>query len=298
MNEALIDAAGLRIRVIETGAGHRPPVLLVHGVGGWAENWAEVMPLLARDGRRVVAFDLPGFGASERAVAPDYFGEPSFYATIVDAVRGRLGLGRPHLIGHSLGGGIAFVSAVSHPERYRSLTLAAPGGLGSEVALFLRLMSLPGASFFAGWGDPRRKARRLVRTCFVDPGRVPPHLLIEAERYAGTYRESLRVMRAVATIRGLRPALRRRWIARAPEYGGPALVVWGRGDSVVPADHAAAVGAVLPQAVLELIDGAGHLVMAERPAEFAAVVAPFLAGAERPASPARTMGRGVADEDP
>ena len=298
MGDAMIDVAGLRIRVVETGAGDRAPVLLVHGVGGWAENWAAVMPLLAQDGRRVVAFDLPGFGASERPVAPDYFGVPSFYATIVDAVGARLGLERPHLIGHSLGGGIAFVSAVSHPTRYRSLTLAAPGGLGSDIALFLRLMSLPGASLFARLGDPRRKALHLLRTCFVDPARIPPHLLIEAEWYAGTYLESLRVMRAVATIRGLRPELRERWIARSREYNGPALVVWGRGDVVVPADHAAVVGSVLPQARLELIEGAGHLVMAERPAEFAAAVTPFLAQAERAPSPARTMSRGVADEDP
>jgi len=302
MDEAMIAAAGLRLRVLETGAGERPPVLLVHGVGGWAENWAEVMPLLAADGRRVVAFDLPGFGASERPASPDYFGETSFYATIVDAVRERLGLDRPHLIGHSLGGGIAFVSAVSHPERYRSLTLAAPGGLGSDIALFLRLMSLPGAFLFAGRGDPRKKARHLVRTCFVDRTRVPPHLLAEAERYAGTYHESLRVMRAVATMRGLRPAVRQRWIARSHEYSGPALVVWGRGDIVVPADHAAAAAAVLPQAALELIDGAGHLVMSERPKEFAGVVGPFLRRAEQAAGPARTMGRDVtdrgADEDP
>ncbi len=298
----MIDAAGLRLRVIETGAGDRAAVLLVHGVGGWAENWAEVMPLLAADGRRVVAFDLPGFGASERADAPDYFGVPSFYATVVDAVRARLGLGRPHLVGHSLGGGIAFVSAVSHPERYRSLTLVAPGGLENDVALFLRLASLPGAWLVAGLGDRRKKAHRLVRTCFVDPARVPPHLLTEAERYAGSYRESHRVMRAVATIRGLRPAVRRRWIARSPEYLGPALVVWGRGDIVVPADHAAAVATALPQATVRLIAGAGHLVMAERPDAFAAAVRPFLAAAEQAPGAARTMGLdvtdGVADEDP
>lgn len=281
----MIEAAGLRLRVIESGAGDRAPVLLVHGVGGWAENWAEVMPLLAADGRRVVAFDLPGFGASERPDDPSYFGRPSFYAIVVDAVRARLGLDRPHLIGHSLGGGIAFVSAVSHPDRYRSLTLAAPGGLGSDIALFLRLMSLPGAWIVAGRGDRRKNARRLVRTCFVDPARVPPHLLAEAERYAGTYRESLRVMRAVATIRGVRPALRRRWIERSREYGGPALVVWGRGDTVVPSDHVAALASVLPQAALEIIDGAGHLVMAERPVEFAAVVRPFLAAADTAPAP-------------
>lgn len=297
----MIEAAGLRLRVIAAGAGPRPAVLLVHGVGGWAENWSEVMPLLAEDGRRVVAFDLPGFGASERPAAPDYFGAPSFYATVVDAVRARCGLDRPHLIGHSLGGGIAFVSAVSHPARYRSLTLVAPGGLGRDIALFLRLLSLPGAWLYAGLGDPGRKARHLVRTCFVDPARVPEHLLTEAERYAGTYRETLRVMRAVATIRGLRPALRQRWIARSGDYRGPALVVWGRGDAVIPVDHLAAVGTVLPQARVELIDRAGHLVMAERPEAFAAAVRPFLLRAEREPSAARTMGSvvtgGVADED-
>jgi len=188
------------------------------------------------------------------------------------------------------------------PERYRSLTLAAPGGLGSEIALFLRLMSLPGAFLFAGRGDPRKKARHLVRTCFVDGTRVPPHLLAEAERYAGTYHESLRVMRAVATMRGLRPAVRERWIARSHRYNGPALVVWGRGDVVVPTGHAAAAATVLPQATLELIEGAGHLVMSERPEEFAAVVRPFLHRAEQGPVPTRTMGRDVADrgadEDP
>lgn len=278
----MIDAAGLRIRTIETGTGDRPPVLLVHGVGGWAEHWTEVMPLLAQDGRRVVAFDLPGFGASERPAAPGYFATPSFYATVVDAVRARLGLERPHLIGHSLGGGIAFVSAVSHPARYRSLTLVAPGGLGTDIALLLRLMSLPGAALLAVLGG-RRMNRRALRSCFADPARIPPHLFAEAERYAGTSAESLRVMRAVATIRGVRPALRKGWIARSPEYDGPSLVVWGRRDVVVPADHAAAVSTVLPRAGLELIDDAGHLVMAERPAQFVAAVTPFLARADRSA---------------
>lgn len=280
MDAATIDAAGMRIRVIETGAGERAPVLLVHGVGGWAEHWAEVMPLLARDGRRVVAFDLPGFGASERPVAPRYFGTPSFYATIVDAVRARLGLERPHLVGHSLGGGIAFVSAVSYPARYRSLTLVAPGGLGTDIALLFRLMSLPGGALLAALGG-RRMDRWALRSCFADPARIPPHLFSEAERYAGTFPEMLRVMRAVATIRGVRPALRSGWVARAPEYDGPALVVWGRRDVVVPADHAAAVGTALPRAGLELIDDAGHLVMAERPAQFAAAVTPFLTLADR-----------------
>src|SRR5439155_15124749 len=61
MRTSTITAAGSRIRVIEDGRDE-PAVLFVHGVGGWAENWAETIERVAATGRRAIAFDLPGFG--------------------------------------------------------------------------------------------------------------------------------------------------------------------------------------------------------------------------------------------
>ena len=119
-------------------------MLFVHGVGGWAENWSEAIDRVAASGRRAIAFDLPGFGESTPVAGAKYFDpRDPFYPAVVEGVRQALWLDRPHLVGHSLGGGIAGVTAVVHPDAWRSLTLVAPGGFGPDIALVLRFFSLP-----------------------------------------------------------------------------------------------------------------------------------------------------------
>ena len=72
MRTATIEAVGSRIRVIEDGRGESA-VLFVHGVGGWAENWSEIIERVAASGRRAIAFDLPGFGESTPVRGARYF---------------------------------------------------------------------------------------------------------------------------------------------------------------------------------------------------------------------------------
>lgn len=297
MRTSVIDVAGSRIRVVEDGSGP-DAVLFVHGVGGWAENWIETIERVAASGRRAIAFDLPGFGQSTRVRGARYFDiRDPFYAKVVDGVRGSLGLERPHLVGHSLGGGIAGVTAVVHPDAWRSLTLVAPGGFGTELPMFLRLFSLPFFGLTALLPRPASAGRAILESCFHDPSRIPGHLYAESARYDFTYPEVLRVMRAVATFRGLRRSLREAWLARAGEQTGPVLVVWGRDDAILPASHLQALRRTFPNAELELIDSAGHLVMEERPDAFASVLIPFLERAERATDDARTMRPGVAHQE-
>src|SRR2546428_1814139 len=109
-----ISVLGLRTRVLEANSGaggQRPPtrdaIVLVHGVGGWAENWRAVMPPLAATGRRVIAVDLPGFGESQRPGRVSYFGpDGAFYTRFVLAAMDALGIEHAHLVGNSLGGAI------------------------------------------------------------------------------------------------------------------------------------------------------------------------------------------------
>jgi len=292
-----IEAAGSKIRVVEDGDGPQT-VLFVHGVGGWAENWSEVIVRVAASGRRAVAFDLPGFGASSRVRGARYFDRHKpFYPAVVDGVRRALGLERPHLVGHSLGGGIAGVSAVVYPEAWRSLTLVAPGGFGPEIALFLRIFSLPLLGLTTWLPRPASAGRAVLESCFYDRSRIPAHLYAESVRYDGTYPETLRVMRAVATVRGVRRSLREAWLARAGEYAGPVLVVWGREDGIIPAAHLAALHRTYPNAELKVIDDAGHLVMSEQPDAFAQALLPFLDRAEQQPDDARTMAAGVAHQE-
>src|SRR5437879_10537583 len=121
----------MRTRVLfEYGCNCREPIVLVHGVGGLAENCRPVMPALASTGRQVIALDLPGFGQSEAPRRVRYFGpEEAFYPRFVIAAMDALGVRRAHIAGQSMGGAIAYMAAVSAPERARSLVLVAPGGL-------------------------------------------------------------------------------------------------------------------------------------------------------------------------
>ena len=287
MEPRTITVGGLRTRiVVEDGGRARDPIVLIHGVGGWAENWRSVMRPLAAAGRTVIALDLPGFGESQRPGRVSYFGpDDPFYARFVLAAMDELGLPTAHVVGQSMGGAIAYMVAVTAPERTRSLVLIAAGGLGRDVAFFLRVCTLPGAGLLARLPRPRNAARGVLRTCFYDPGRIPEELCDEAVRYGNaSFPEFLRALSAGLTIRGVRASLRDAWMARSQSYRGPALAVWGREDYVLPVRHLEDVKAVLPQAQVHIIERCGHLAMVERPDEFLATALPFLDRAEEAAA--------------
>ena len=282
-----LNVMGLRTRVLEEGDEARgDPVVMIHGVGAWAENFREVMEPIARTGRRAIAFDLPGFGESEAPGDVEHFGpHDAFYPRFVNAVLDELDLPSAHLVGSSMGGAVVYTAAVSHPARTRSLALVAGGGVGSEVALFLRLCTLPGFPLVArAFGKPEQ-ARNVLRTCFYDPRRIPQTLYDEAERYGyPSFGEFVNALRSGVTIGGVKPAVRDYWVAQAPRYQGPVLVVWGRQDAVLPMTSAADARVVMPQAQIQLIDKCGHLPMIERPDEFLAALLPFLDRAEAAAA--------------
>lgn len=275
-----ISIDGRSVRVVEAGPADGEPVLCVHGLGGWAENWRETLQALGDAGFHAVAIDLPGFGDSEAAPGESYFrGEAALYARLVPAALDALGVRQAHVLGHSLGGAVAYMGAVSAPERVRSLTLVAPGGLGLDLPWTLRLGSVPFIGTLLRPGT-RRAARAGLASCFRDPRRIPAALLEECDRYSrSSIPETFRVLQAGVTLRGLRPDIRKEWLARAGRYEGPVLVVWGENDAVLPLAHARAATELFPRAALRTIPDAGHLVMVEQPEAFREVVLPFLARA-------------------
>ena len=282
-----LSVMGLRTRVLEEGdAGRGDPVVLIHGVGAWAENWRDVMGPIASTGRRAIACDLPGFGESESPGDVAHFGpRDAFYPRFVGALLDELGIGSAHLIGSSMGGAVAYTAAVSQPARIRSLVLVAGGGASTEVAFFLRLCTLPGMSLVARvFGGPAQ-ARGVLRSCFYDSRRIPETLYEEAERYGyPSFGEFVKALRSGVTIGGVKPSVRDYWVAQAPRYQNPVLVIWGRQDAVLPVTAAAAARELMPQAQLQLIDACGHLPMIERTDAFLAALLPFLDHAEAAAA--------------
>src|SRR6266508_7016574 len=204
----MVSVMGLRTRVLEeSGAGGGDPVVMIHGVGGWAENWREVMAPIARTGRRAIAFDLPGFGESDAPGEVEHFGpRDPFYPRFIGALLDELGIRSAHLVGNSMGGTVAYTAAVSQPERTRSLALVAGGGVGTEVALFLRLCTLPGVPTLSRLVGRPEQARDVLRTCFYDARRIPEVLYEEAEQYGyASFEEFVHALRAGVTILGVKP---------------------------------------------------------------------------------------------
>jgi len=283
VNARTVEVMGLRTRVLEAGADARgTPVMMIHGVGGWAENFGAVMEPIAASGRPAIAVDLPGFGDSEEPGRVAHFGpRDAFYPRFMIALLDALRIPSAHLVGNSMGGSIAYMTCVTAPDRVRSMTFAAGGGLGSEVALFLRLATLPGMITLSRLMGDRHQGPEILRTCFFDPTRITEELYAQSDRYGyRAFPEFVRALRSGLTLWGVKTNVRKHWLAQASRYAGPSLVVWGREDAILPISHLADAKEVFPQAEVRIIERCGHLLMAERPAEFLDALLPFVTGAE------------------
>lgn len=294
VNASTVTVMGRRARVLETGDPTADAVILIHGVGGWAENWRAVMDPIAASGRRAIAVDLPGFGESDAPGRVSHFGpKNAYYPAWVLALMNELKIDRAHLVGNSMGGAVAYMAAVTAPDRVPSLSLLASGGLGRDVPLFLRLVTVPGMITLSRWFGSPRQGREVLRTCFYDPTRIPDALYEESERYGfSSFPEFVRALRSGATLRGVRGALVDHWVDQASRYDAPVLVVWGREDAVLPIHHLAGAKDVFPQAELRVIERCGHLAMIEQTEQYLAHQLPFWDRAEQ--AVARREGRVVA----
>jgi pimeloyl-ACP methyl ester carboxylesterase len=239
--------------------GEGPLVVLVHGLGGSARNWVEVVPgLLPR--RRVIAVDQPGHGGSP-APPPG-----ARLDDFVDAVAGVIeaSAGGPALLaGHSFGGQVAARLAVRRPELVRGVLLCAPSGLSTTRRVARAVVAATGIvrpSKLVAALAPRLGAsvpfRRVALAGLVaDAAALSEQalrgLLVDARRHADI-RPAGRAMThddAAAWVRPLEV---------------PALVLHGACDAQVPATDGVAWARLL-DAPVRLVAGCGHLVVVERP---------------------------------
>jgi pimeloyl-ACP methyl ester carboxylesterase len=262
---------GLRVRHRVSGDG--PPVLLLHGIARSLEDWTEQHELL--DGFRVYSVDLPGFGGSDplpgRATLPPY---AEHVHGFLDAVGER----RPvHVVGNSLGGAVAMLLALRHPDRVRSMVLVASAGFGQEVTIALRLLALRPVGRLL-LRPSRAGARRMERALFRDPTFVTDERVERAFTLAGRphgTRVMLDLCRSLGTFRGVRPGWRELLLTATASAAAPTLIVWGSHDLILPAAHLEAAKAQLPHVRTHLFPDTGHLPQIERAEEFADLVRTF-----------------------
>lgn len=249
---------GCKVHVREAGSG--TPLLFLHGAGGlFPEN-----PFLDRLAERyhVLAPEWPGYGESSGEERLEDMLDFTLHGwDVVEA----LGLERPHLLGHSMGGMIAAEMACVAPNDLGRLVLAAPAGLWMDAHPIPDLFSLlphelpPLLSH-----DPAVAAELLTGGVDFDDTEALKEFLIVNARQLGTAGKILF------------PIPNRRLAKRLYRLRAPTAIVWGAADRLIVPAYAERWKELVPHAAAVTIPEAGHLLPYERPEAFAEAVAGFL----------------------
>jgi pimeloyl-ACP methyl ester carboxylesterase len=270
-----VEVKGQLVHLRDEGPRDDPaPIVLIHGTSAslhtW-EGWAQAL----KGQRRVVSFDLPGFGLTGPFVGqytPDDYRGDTLARFVIDLLDAR-GIRRAVLAGNSLGGEVAWRVATLAPERVDKLVLIDASGHAFqpiELPLGFRLSRLPVFSHLSEWFLPRAVVEDSVCSVYGEPARVTPALV---DRYFElTLRE------------GNRRALRLRMqqlqmgedIGRLPGIKAPTLVLWGGRDRLIPPTTAQQFTRAIPGSQLVMFPALGHVPHEEDPAATVAVVKDFL----------------------
>ena len=271
VTERRLDLAGVSTALLEAGDG--PPVVLLHGQGGWSGVWLPVAGDLAAT-HRVIAADLPGLGAS---LVP---GGPPDAARVLDWLGELIRQtcpAPPALVGVSLGASIAARFAIAHPDRLSRLVLVDAGSLarfrpapGVLLAL-VRFVARPS----------ERSQRSFLRQVTVDPAGARAAI---GERWEASQAYGLELARTPSVREANRRLLRELGTKVIPpaelaRIAVPTSLIWGRQDRVMRLRIAEEASARYGWP-LRVIEDAGHFVV-EQPEAFRRALRAALGGPER-----------------
>jgi pimeloyl-ACP methyl ester carboxylesterase len=272
-----VTLSGGPVNLIDIGPADsdQAPVLFVHGLSGCWQNWLENIPAFAQD-RRVVAVDLPGFGASPM---PSQDITISSYANALDELMGALDIEAASVVGNSMGGFVAAELAIRHPQRVERMVLVAAAGIGVAEMRNDRAMAvlkrgerivLMGGAFMAANAARLSRRARLRRAAMAavaaHPDRLSPPLV--AEQISGSA--------APGFLAALDALTSYDFEDRLPEIACPTLIYWGTKDRLVPVRHSKRFNELIENSRRIVLEDTGHVPMLERPARFNSDLEAFL----------------------
>jgi 3-oxoadipate enol-lactonase len=251
---------GRAIGFTECGGGESAPIVFLHGVGSNKYAWRPQLEHFAAE-RRAVAFDYPGYGESDPA--PEGATRDDFADAILGAMR-VLEIPRAHICGLSLGGVVAIAMNALDPDACASLILADSF-----------------ASHPDGQGIHDRSVAASSDLRALAEGRVDVLLAQPAD--PAVRHEVIETMAAIDPD-AYRTGAGAVWLARQEERAAaircPALVLCGADDRITPPALSTALAKLIPGAVYEPIERAGHLSNLERPEDFNTLVGAFVRGVD------------------
>jgi pimeloyl-ACP methyl ester carboxylesterase len=232
---------GYQMHYEAEGPAAGPVVVLLHGLGGRAEDWRSLAPYFAKAGFRVYMPDLFGYGRSDKPANFSYSVRDQACAVVVftDA----LGLKQVDLGGWSMGGWVAQIVAGTHPERVRRLMLFDSAGIYQrpdwDTDLFM--------------SRTPAQLSRLEALLMPDPPRIPGFIASDVLRLSAQNRwVTQRALDTMLTGKDTTDSL-------LPELKMPVLILWGKEDRITPLELGRKIQKLVPQSELLVFDGCGHL---------------------------------------
>ena len=257
-------------------AGQGSPVILLHGLSGSLRFWyPNIEPLAQR--HQVYALDMVGFGFTDK---PQVEYSLPYAVTFIRDFMDALGITAASLVGTSAGGLLAATVALQHPEQVSGLVLVDSGGLGPNLGLSLRLLSLPLIGEFL-CQPSRWKARTMLRGLFYNPDLLEEELveeLFQVQCLPGAKQALLAAIRSGIGWWGQRPEIN--LLDRLSQLKVPALIIWGADDALLPLSHGIEAHRRIPNSRLHVVAECGHCPHLERPNEFNSTVLEFLEGVD------------------
>jgi pimeloyl-ACP methyl ester carboxylesterase len=266
-----VDVAGMQVHLRDEGPREDPvPLVLLHGTSASLHTW-EGWTQALKDQRRVIRFDMPGFGLTGPNPSGDYTIDA--YVAFTVAMLDKLGVKRCVLGGNSFGGYVAWTTALLHPERVDRLILVDAGGYpyqSQSVPIGFRIARIPVLNRLVRNILPRKVIVDSVTNVYGDPGKVTPDLV---DRYFDlTTREGNRH----ALAERFRQAKNGAYSERVKEIKAPALILWGAKDRLIPGEVGERFHRDIAGSELIVLDGLGHVPQEEDTARTVAAVKKFL----------------------
>jgi pimeloyl-ACP methyl ester carboxylesterase len=264
-----------RVRVQEAGSG--PPVLFVHGTGGYGPYWAPLVAGLG--GYRCLVVDRPGWGGSD-PVDYSQSGYRDFVADLMVDVLDGLGVDRVHSVGASIGDTWALALATKHADRVRSVTLLGSGPLADEVKIppGIKLLRSPLGALMSKvrWREKMEtgQARQSGHGPSLDDGRMPQVFVdwkVEMTNNWDWRVNEREMVRAITGRGGWKPGLTFN-TDYLSSVSVPLLMVYGTSDPIASLEIWQSFVAQIPEGRLEVIEEAGHLPWFDNPEHVAVLL--------------------------